>query len=305
MSGWRLVLVYAAYLRAHEDTALNGFILPAANNVISLVCAVMVLGTVFSVVPQLVGNLASDPQALAAYPQLAEAAQRGDAVTADLLQRTIFGAGNEGLTFVWMPQLFARIPFGNAFMELFFLALFVAAVASLVSMVELATRVLMDAGMTRERAIRWVGAGGFLLGVPSALSLTVFHNQDWVWGVGLMVSGLFLVFALWVHGVRRFREEQLNHEHSDIRIGRWWDVVTGVLVPLQALVLIGWWLYQVWGPGALDPLGVENVGTILLQWGVVFAVFLVANRKMAAAGTGAAVKTEGAEEQPASVEAKA
>ena len=51
------------------------------------------------------------------------------------------------------------------------------------------------------------------------------------------------------HGVWRFREAQLNHEHSNIRIGRWWDVAIGALVPLQALVLIGWWMYQVRGPG--------------------------------------------------------
>ena len=33
------------------------------------------------------------------------------------------------------------------------------------------------------------------------------------------------------------REQQLNHEDSNIRVGRWWDLVIGVLVPIQALVL--------------------------------------------------------------------
>ena len=33
-----------------------------------------------------------------------------------------------------------------------------------------------------------VGTLGFLLGLPSALSIDVLHNQDWVWGVALMVS---------------------------------------------------------------------------------------------------------------------
>ena len=280
-AGWGLILVYAAYLREREDTALNAFILPIANNTISLLAGMMVLSTVFAVVPQLVASLETNPNALAAYPQLAEAVRSGQAVNADLVQQTIFGAGNEGITFIWMPQLFARIPFGQGFMVLFFLALFFAAFTSLVSMVELATRVLSDAGVERPRAVRLVGVLGFILGVPSALSLAVLHNQDWVWGVGLMVSGLFFAIAVIKYGVRRFREEQLNHEDSDIRIGRWWDVVIGVLVPLQAVVLIGWWLWQVWGPGALDPFGVENVGTVLFQWGAILIVLLIANRYLA------------------------
>jgi NSS family neurotransmitter:Na+ symporter len=280
-AGWGLILVYAAYLREKEDTALNAFILPMANNTVSLTAGIMVLCTVFAVVPELAANLATDPNALSAYPALAEAVRAGEAVNADLIQRTIFGAGNEGITFIWIPQLFARIPFGQLFMVLFFLALFFAAFTSLVSMIELGTRVLLDAGMTRERAIRWVGVAGFLFGLPSAISIAVLHNQDWVWGVGLMLSGLIFAIGVISYGVKRFREEQLNHEHSDIRIGRWWDIVIGVVVPLEAVVLIGWWMYQVRGPGWLDPLGIENMGTILFQWGVVLVAFIAANRWLA------------------------
>lgn len=99
-----------------------------------------------------------------------------------------------------------------------------------------------------------------------------------------MVSGFFFATAVVTHGVRRFREEQLNHEHSDIRIGRWWDIVIGVVVPLEALVLLGWWFYQVRGrdlAGWLNPLREANVGTMVAQWGVVLAVLLLANRWLA------------------------
>lgn len=283
-AGWGLVLVYAAYLRQREDTALNAIILPTANNTVSLLCGIMVLCTVFAVVPQLVAGLATNPVALSAYPALADAVAAGTPLSPDLIQRTIFSAGNEGLTFIWMPQLFARIPFGQGFMVLFFLALSFAAFTSLVAMIELASRVLRDAGVERRRAVQTVGVVGFVLGLPSALSLQVLHNQDWVWGVALMVSGLFFAIAVITTGVRRFREQQLNHADSDIRVGRWWDVVVGVVVPLEALVLLGWWLYQArgWDPaGWLDPLGAETVGTILLQWGVVLAGLILANRWLA------------------------
>jgi len=284
-AGWGLVLVYAAYLRDREDTALNAVILPTANNVVSLLAGIMVLCTVFSVVPQLFASLASTPDALSAYPALAEAVRNGATLTPDLIQSTIFASGNEGLTFVWMPQLFARVPVGQFLMVLFFAALAFAAFTSLVAMLELASRVLRDMGMERVRAVRVVGAAGFVLGLPSAISLQVLHNQDWVWGVALMLSGLFFAIAVIAAGVRRFREEQLNHPDSNIRVGRWWDIVIGVVVPLEALVLLVWWLYQArgWDPtGWLDPLGVENVGTILLQWGIVLALLLAANRWLVA-----------------------
>ena len=49
----------------------------------------------------------------------------------------------------------------EAFMAFFFLALVFAAWTSLISMIELATRVLVDAGIPRSRAIWWVGGVGW------------------------------------------------------------------------------------------------------------------------------------------------
>lgn len=283
-AGWGLILVYAAYMRQNEDTALNSFILPTANNLVSLCAGMMVLSTVFAVLPSMVASLSNNPAALADFPSLEKAIQSGQTLTPELVRKTIFSAGNEGLTFNWMPLLFAKLPMGRVLMVLFFVALFFAAFTSLVAMIELGSRVLRDMGVSRERSVWIVSVIGFLLGFPSAVSLNVLHNQDWVWGVALMVSGLFFAVAVLVSGVRRFREHQLNHDGSDIRVGRWWDFVIGVIVPLQALVLLGWWLYQArgWDPkGWLDPIGIENVGTILLQWGVVLAGLLLANRWIA------------------------
>lgn len=280
-AGWGLVLCYAVYLRQREDTALNGFILPAANNLVSLLAGMMVLCTVFSVVPQLVERLAAEPGALAAFPDLQQAVDGGEPLSADLLQRTIFNQDNEGLTFVWMPQLFDTLPFGRFFMVLFFVALAFAAFTSMVAMVEVPTRALIDGGVPRSRAIRLVGAGVFVLGLPSALSMAVLKNQDWVWGVALMLSGLFFAIAGIKDGVARLRREHLNHADSDIRIGPWWEITIGFLVPVQALVLLVWLLYDAWSydpEGWLAPFATYNVGTVLLQFAVVLAALLAANR---------------------------
>jgi len=251
-AGWGLVVSYAVYMRTREDTALNAFVIGFGNNSMSLLAGIMVLCTVFSIMP--------------------EAADQ------------IVGAGNEGLTFIWVPQLFQQIPGGRFFQAIFFLALVFAAWTSLVAMIELSSRVLLDLGMSRARAITVVGTAGFLFGVPSALRLGIFQNQDWVWGVGLMVSGFFFAFAVLRYGVTRWRETFINHEHSDVRIGAWWDWAMR-LVALEAVVLALWWLWSARGEDFSSTwtlFSAYNVGSVLIQFGIALALVLALNRWLAA-----------------------
>ena len=250
-AGWGLVVTYAIYMRSQEDTALNAFVIGFGNNSMSLLAGIMVLCTVFSIMP--------------------EAASQ------------IVGAGNEGLTFIWVPQLFAQIPGGRVFMALFFLALVFAAWTSLVAMIELASRILMDLGVARKRAIAIVAVTGLLMGVPSALSTPFFQNQDWVWGVGLMLSGLFFAVAVLRYGVTRWRQTFINTPHSDVHIGAWWDWAIRLVV-VEAVVLMVWWLWQASVGDFRETwtlFSAFNVGTVLIQWGIALAVFLLANRWMA------------------------
>ncbi|MEQ9569315.1 MAG: sodium-dependent transporter [Longimicrobiales bacterium] len=246
-AGWGLVLTYAIYMRAREDTALNAFVIGFGNNSMSLLAGIMVLCTVFSVMPEAAGE--------------------------------IVGAGNEGLTFIWVPQLFSRMPGGQFFMGLFFLALTFAAWTSLVAMIELASRVLIDLGLGRGSAIALVGVASLLFGAPSALNMDVFANQDWVWGVGLMLSGFFFAVAVLKYGVTEWRETFINHTHSDVRIGAWWDWAIRFVV-VQAVVLMVWWLWNARGddPAATWTLfSPYNVGTVLIQWAVALALFVGLN----------------------------
>lgn len=248
-AGWGLIVAYAVYLGKREDTTLNAFLLGFGNNSVSLLAGIMVLCTVFAIMPDSAGQ--------------------------------IVGAGNEGLTFVWVPQLFGQMPAGRFFMVLFFLALVFAAWSSLIAMIELASRVLRDAGVERTRAIMAVGALGFLVGLPSALSVDMFRNQDWVWGVGLMLCGFFFAFAVLRFGVDRFRTAMINMEGCDLVIGRWWNVAIR-LVAVQAVVLMGWWLWQAVDLSDLaatfTPFSTFNVGSVLVQWIVAITAFLLLNR---------------------------
>jgi SNF family Na+-dependent transporter len=210
-----------------------------------------------------------------------EIAQAAGALDPTRVAEAVLGSGNNGLTFIWVPQIFSTLPFGRVLTVIFFLALAFAAISSLIAMIELATRVLVDGGMSRSRAIRLVGGFGFLLGVPSALSMGFFDNQDWVWGVGLMLSGFFFAFAVVRFGASRFRERFINTGDADIRIGRWWDFAI-YFVLVQAVVLMGWWLYQAIDPADLaatfTPFSSFNVGTLLIQWGIALGAFLLLNR---------------------------
>jgi len=125
---------------------------------------------------------------------------------------------------------------------------------------------------------------GFLFGVPSALSMDFFRNQDWVWSVGLMLSGLFFAIGVLRYGVDRFRNRLVNRDGSDMEIGRGWNVVM-MFVVLEALVLLFWWLSQALDltdlAATLTPFSSFNVGTVLVQGGVVIAVLLAFNRRLA------------------------
>ena len=291
-AGWGLVLCYAAYQRERDDTALNSFLLPAANNCISLMAGIMVFCTVFSALPPLLERAAADPGLLRGLGPLEQAVRDGQPLSQELMQNTVFSEGNAGITFVWMPELFRAIPGGPFFMAIFFTALAMAAFTSLISMLEVTTRAFVDAGFSRVKALRGVAAAMFVIGLPSALSMSVFDNQDWVWGVALILSGLFFALAVGKYGVRKFREETLNQEHSNIRIGPWWDFVIRVVVPFEAIVLTVWLLYQAWSddPGGwflpFDPGNVANVGTVLFQVTVVAVVLFLFNRRLAASARG-------------------
>ena len=258
-AGWGLILTYAIYMRAREDVSLNAFLIGFGNNSMSLLAGIMVLCTVFAINPS--------------------------------AQTDIVGAGNEGLTFIWMPQLFAAMPGGSIFMVLFFAALSFAALTSLIAMLELATRILIDAGMPRRKAILGVGAAGLIFGAPSALKMEIFQNQDWVWGVGLMLSGLFFALAARQFGLEKLRQEVINDENCDLPVGRWWVFMVGILVPVEAVALLIWWLRDL-SDGWWQPFATYSVGTVLIQWAVALAAFAMLNRYLVKAGGGEASTQE-------------
>ena len=252
-AGWGLILTYAVYMKKEEGVVLNSFIAGLGNNTASLLAAMVILPTIFAILP---------------YDEAMKA----------------MASGNTGLTFIWIPKLFEQMPLGSFFMIVFFLALASAALSSLIAMLELATRIFMDAGLERHRAILFVATFGFLFGLPSALSLQFFNNQDWVWGLGLIISGMFFTFAAIKYGVDKMRTTLINVEGNDLAAGRWFNRIVTFLIPLEFVVLIVWWSWQ--AVTAYDPEGWWNpfrtfsLGTCIFQWLLAIVILVVLNNKM-------------------------
>ncbi len=251
-AGWGLILTYAVYLRKEDDISINSYLTGFGDCSASLIAGLAVLPTVFALLPL-------------------ESAM------------TAVRSGNTGLTFIWIPRLFDKLPAGQFFMTLFFLALFFAALTSLISMIELAARVLIDGGISRDKAILLVGTLGFLAGIPSATNMAFFDNQDWVWGVGLMVSGLIFAIGVMRFGTRRFRIEVLQGATGAIPIGPMFEVCVKYLIPIEFVVLLGWWFYQAIeaNPGTWwQPFSRFNVGTCVFQWACVLIGFRLLNKRI-------------------------
>lgn len=257
-AGWGLILTYAVYLRQKEDVALNSFISGLGNNSASLLAAMAIFPAVFALAPA----LGQEPL--------------------QVLQES--GPASTGLTFIWVPELFRNLPASNVFLFIFFLALTIAALSSLIAMVELAARSLMDLGWTRKKAVLFIWIVGFILGAPSAINLTFFQNQDWVWGLALMVSGLLIAMAANKYGIEKFRTELVNTEGTDFVVGVWYNMIMKYLIPIQFVVLLVWWFYQAianYDPrGWWNPFHTFSVGTCLLQWAAVIAVFKLLNNRI-------------------------
>ncbi|MEM6646315.1 MAG: sodium-dependent transporter [Bacteroidota bacterium] len=147
----------------------------------------------------------------------------------------LFSAGvspdaGPGLVFVVLPTIFGSLPAGNIFAIAFYALLAIAALTSTISLLEVCVSYFVDErGWSRNKAAWLLGAGCFVLAVPSALSqgangfLTGFLGegldflsvQNIIWGNYSLSLGAILicVFVGWVWGFDKMVEalEQGGH----------------------------------------------------------------------------------------------
>ena len=276
-AGFGLYLTYAVYVSKDEDIVTNTFFTGIGNNIASIIAALAIIPTIFAILP------ASEAEA-------------------------VFSKSSVGLTFFALPELFGKMPYGDLFASLFFLTLIFAALSSLISLVELPVRVVMDFGYTRKQAVVLVTVMTLIFGSLSAYSLDFLDNQDFVWGQGLIISGMFLAWLIIGYGAKNFRTELIQEQrsiqlvlngerksslgqigeneeiqirssrHDHMSLGRWFDIVVTYIIPLEFVALMSWWAFEaVSGEGWWNPFAVKSIGTCLAQWGVAIVVLLLLN----------------------------
>jgi len=248
-AGWGLMLTYFVYVKEDEDISLNATTVCFADTSAGMLAAMVVLPTIFA--------LSSDPG-------------------------PILAAGNSGITFIHLTKLFTVMPMGRLAAILFFLSLSFAALSSLLSMVELGVRLLLDMGWTRTKAALFAGVAILILGLPSSYSMAFQDNQDWVWGVGLLASGVFITFAMMKYGINKSYEDFIAPT-SNINAKWIWNLL--YLVPVIFVILFTWWIWQAatWYPGEwMKWLPISQytftVGTMFYQWIPSFIVIFMLNK---------------------------
>ena len=149
-----------------------------------------------------------------------------------------------GLTYVALPLVFSKLPFGAVLSTLFFLLLSIAALTSAISLLEVMVSFATDElKWVRSRATVIMAAFAFLIGVPAALSfgvwqevkifgLNFFDLYDYLTAnillpVGGILIALFAGWA-WKKGVK---EEMLQGSNWET-LFKFWIWAVRIIAPL-------------------------------------------------------------------------
>ncbi|KAK3782395.1 hypothetical protein RRG08_033036 [Elysia crispata] len=251
-AGAGLLLPYASYMTRRHGVVRYATLIPTANNLISLIAGMTIFSAVFSTMILL----------------------RPQATEEDIINiLTGCGPGNTGLTFVWLPVLFSTSgSLGRALACLFFLCLSFAGLTSLMATVEQFAHTLEDWGVRRVWAVLTclVVMGG--ISQISATNTNILTNQDFVWGYALVMNGLLFLYLVFYVGTAVYREEIINlYASDDWHLAVTWEWVLKYLAPVEAAVVLVWWIVDLissqvkYGP-ALYEVGTETFMAVVVQW---------------------------------------
>ena len=203
--GFAIMITYSSYLPDRSDINNNAFITALINCGFSLLAGMVIFGVL--------GHMA---------------AQQGVGVD------KVISSG-VGLAFVTIPAAINMLPASQLFGTLFFLALFLAGLSSLMSITEACCAALMDKfGWSRRiasSAVTCAAAFLSLLFVTQA-GLSILDIVDhFLNNYGIVFTGLAEVILLaWWSRLDSIRD-QVNRT-SDFRIGAWWNLCLMVVTPV-------------------------------------------------------------------------
>ena len=237
--GIGIIVTYASYTKRNDDIVLSGLVASSTNEF----CEVILGGSI--VVP-------------AAFVFFGAAG----AVA-------IAAGGIFNISFVSMPLIFAKLPFGAFFCGLWFLLLFVAAATSVVSLIQPGIAFFCDElKFSRGKAVSMIGAVLFVCSQPCIffISRGVIDEIDF-WGgtLFLVLFALIEVVAfMWVFGEERAWREFTRGAH--IKMPRIFLYVLKYVTPAYLIILLFSWSWQQLGPTLrMEGVPEENQAYI---WGI-------------------------------------
>jgi NSS family neurotransmitter:Na+ symporter len=156
------------------------------------------------------------------------------------------GAG-PGLTFVTLPSVFAMMPGGMIWSALFFLLLYIAALTSAISLLEVVSAYFIDRGWSRPKAAVIMGFLIFALGVPCATSLSgapkvygkdFFDAMDFLSSnVLLPLGGVFISLFVGWFWTNDARKEVTNEGAHGFTLLEVWIWICRVVAPAAILYI--------------------------------------------------------------------
>jgi NSS family neurotransmitter:Na+ symporter len=168
-------------------------------------------------------------------------------------------AKGPGLTFNILPVVFSKMAYGNVFALLFFLLLFIAALTSAMSLLEVTVAYITDEkGWSRRKAVLGFGTLIFLLGVPSALSFNVMADVKIFFGLTffdfmdklttiymLPVGGLLIALCLgWKYGLHKTMHELDTDTKMEFLKEVWAVSIKYVAPVILILIILYFGVYQ-------------------------------------------------------------
>jgi len=218
-----VMITYASFLHRKSDLNNNAAIISLADFATSFVAGLAVFATL--------GGMAWATQ------------QAGSPVTVENVAR-----GGPSLAFVAFPYALAQLPYSAYFSFVFFFALVTLGIDSAFSITESVLASIVDkTGWRRQIVLPFMSLVGFSLGLVYITrgglnwlgTIDAFVNGTW----GIAFMGLLECVVLgWLWRIETLRTHA--NSRSDWKLGRWWDYLIRIVVPLVLGTLFFWQLFD-------------------------------------------------------------
>ncbi|MFW5793286.1 MAG: sodium-dependent transporter [Bacteroidota bacterium] len=160
-------------------------------------------------------------------------------------------AGGPGLIFNVLPNIFQQMPGGYVFALMFFLLLFIAALTSSISILEVVVAFMTEElKMPRRRSTIIAATAAFIVGIFCTLSFgtlshvkvfdnTIFDNLEFAASNVLLPLGglLIVVFTGWFLGLKNVKDEISNSGELKLRLFNIFVFIIRYIAPVAILLV--------------------------------------------------------------------